>query len=372
MKDTFSLFPKKHLLPYDGMSITANVWTEAHTYHRQMLNAHQIFMHGSGIITGLEVVASDPADTVVFVLPGAAVDDAGQMIVLTEPVAYDLGKKIDGRLHLLLLHREVKANGEESEESNGPAYLKDEFVIIARPDMVDVPHVELARIFRQSANDPISDAADPNEPQPNTLDLRFRRILCPPPVEQVLAGVCYLGSGAKAGFARGLARAGKALAETASYQMIVDDNVSLDQAALAYRLLYLVGSKGASLSEAQAQILRGFVEAGGKILVDFSEAMDDDKAVVELLKPAGIQVKKVAASDPIYQAPFLFAVPPKGSCAPAGKAAAWSDGNSAVCVNAGYGPVWNGQTTAAPLERSEIRDATEWGVNLLVNLLNQA
>ena len=86
-EDLLKIFPDKWIKPVDGLAVTAEVWEEAHDHHRQGQRFHAILHHGSGVITGLEVMASDPPDTSVYILPGVAVDPAGQTIVLPQPVA---------------------------------------------------------------------------------------------------------------------------------------------------------------------------------------------------------------------------------------------------------------------------------------------
>ena len=84
-------FQNARIKPIDGMAVTADVWEKSHDYHRAQQSMHNLFGHGAGIASGLEVLASDPPDNSIYILPGVAFDRAGQMIVLQEPVAYDLG-----------------------------------------------------------------------------------------------------------------------------------------------------------------------------------------------------------------------------------------------------------------------------------------
>lgn len=365
-KNNYSLFPQKKLHPYDGMSINAAVWDEAHNYHAQTQKAHQYFLHGAGIITGLEVVASDPADSVVYILPGAAIDTAGQMIVLAEPVAYDLGQKIEGKLHLLLLHREIKIQAAQDEESNAPAYLQDEYVIIARPDLIDLPHVELARIDRQSTQAPITDALNFHAPQRDSIDLRFRQYVCPPPAEQVLVGVCSLAPSA-AGYAQGLIHLARPLSDQTPYHLIVEDAVPLDPSIFGYRLIYLLAGRSSKFNKEQADVLHTYLENGGRLLVEFCEPIEE-KDVANLMKSAGIQVDPLTASHPLYQSPYLFFALPDGS-QPANKCALWSWGASVICSSGGYGSLWSGQSAPS---RGVLRDALEWGVNMVNYLLSHA
>src|SRR5690606_6939207 len=99
-REALSIFPHKRIRAVDGMAVTAEVWEEAHDYHRQLNRLHTVLHHGAGIVTGLEVIASDPPDNSVYLLPGLAVDSVGQTIVVPEPRAYDLGNA-EGRLYLI-------------------------------------------------------------------------------------------------------------------------------------------------------------------------------------------------------------------------------------------------------------------------------
>ena len=369
MKDNYDLFPKKNILPFNGMSINADVWREAHNYHMEIQNAHQYFVHGSGIVYGLEVVASDPPDSVIYVLPGVAIDTAGQMIVLPEPVAYDLGAKIDGNLRLLLLHREVKSKPDGSGDSHAQVYMQAEYIIVARPDLVEAPHVELARIFRKSVKDAINDADDPDAPQPNAIDLRHRIRICPPPAELASVGVCTLGSVPEMDYSRGLINLAKPLSEDSPYNLVVENNVLLDKEVFKLSALYLVATRNAKLTKKQADTLQTYLENGGRVLLEFCERIDDD-IPADLLKPAAIKISKVPFSHPLYQTPHLFLAPPPGST-PQEDLALWYGAPGVLCTNAGYGGIWSGQIQQQPaVTRSVVRDAIEWGVNLFNFLIS--
>lgn len=362
MKSNLKLYPQKKIQPFDGMSITAEVWSEAHSYHTQTLNAHQHLLHGAGIVTGLEVVASDPANSIVFILPGAAVDSAGQMIVLPEAVAYDLGQKMEGKLRLLMLHREMKTQAENG-ESNAPAYVQDEFVIVARAETPDLPFVELARLERGDPHQAIHDAVDPYRPRVNEIDLRFRQNVCPPVVEPVLTGVCSLGKPAPA-YTQGVIHLADALAGQTRFRLIVEDAIPLDAGLLRFGLIFLTIAEAAKLSQEQANALRTYLENGGKLLVDFDGKMTGEE-ISGLLRPAGIVLEKLTPAHAAYQKPNLFFFPPIA------ESQLWSWGGVVVCASGGYGALWSGQAPREQLSRGMLRDALEWGVNLVNYLLRQ-
>jgi hypothetical protein len=296
-----------------------------------------------------------------------AVDNAGRMIVLSEAVAYDLGEKISGRLHLDLVYREVKIQESKTPENNLPAFMQDEYIIVARSEPLEAPHVEIARIHRDQPHATIQDAADPSAPGINAIDLRYRMVVCPPPVEQVLAGVCLLSQGSSLPYAQALNNLSAPLASAAPYHLIVEDQVPLQKGVFDFALLYLIADAQTRFSPAQAELLQAYVQNGGKVLAEFCEPVGDEVPAA-LFKSAGIPLAKIPAAHPIYRAPHLFIHAPQGSMPKA--SGSHSYGNPGVlCSTAGYGVIWSGAVQQPEFTREVVRSAVEWGVNLLTFLL---
>ena len=86
--NALTIFPRKRIKAYDGMTVTADIWAQAHDEHRNARRAHDVIFHQPGIVSGLTVQANDPPDQYVFISPGVGVDPSGNIIVLTESVAY--------------------------------------------------------------------------------------------------------------------------------------------------------------------------------------------------------------------------------------------------------------------------------------------
>ena len=74
IEELLNSYPLKRIKPSDGLAITAEVWEEAHEYHRHNHRYHTMLGHGPGILSGLEVIASDPPDTSIYISPGVAID----------------------------------------------------------------------------------------------------------------------------------------------------------------------------------------------------------------------------------------------------------------------------------------------------------
>ncbi|HRV96226.1 MAG TPA: hypothetical protein P5526_29000, partial [Anaerolineae bacterium] len=195
-------YPLKRINPFDGMAITSDVWQEAHDFHRRSHSFLTMLSHGSGIVVGLEVMASDPPDTSVYILPGVAIDPMGQVIVLPQPVSYDIGDDLAGQIYLLIGYHESRprsANGSQGEGE--PLYVHTEFSITAQSELPDAPRVELARINRSSRTSIFKDARNPADPGPDEIDLRNRRNVGAPPTVSI--AVCYLGQVAPKKHGRG-------------------------------------------------------------------------------------------------------------------------------------------------------------------------
>jgi hypothetical protein len=375
-ENLLKLFPKKRVQPYDGMAITAQVWEAAHTTHARMQQSHNLFFHGAGILTGLEVIASDPPDRIVYILPGVAVDPYGQVIVLSDPVAYDLGEEVEGMLYLLLSRRESKlSSGQES--SGEAAYVQDEFLITARSSFPESPVIELARFQRQTRTSALNDAADPQRPLPNQIDLRYRAGLQTVAERLLSAAVIYLGKGKEHPYGLGLSRLSNELrhmpfaAQPGSpastlVHLIVEDNLQLDPGVLGYNLICLVGRDKFQISASQLKGLQGYLERGGTVLL---EALDDTSksAFVDLAFQLGLKLGSPSAGHPLLENPFLFAAPPAGYEARA--EVLTGDANDQpggfILSTANYGGLWSGKGRERAPSREEIRSAFEWGANLM-------
>ena len=362
MKNTATLdkFPKKHIKPYDGMSITAETWAEAHEEHRLAKEAHNLSLHGSGIISGLEVAANDPPDQYVFISPGAAIDSAGNVIVLSEPVAYDFGDSAEGSLFLLLAHGEREVGGTNTKAK----YLQYEFVITARPSLPKRPTVELARVTLKKAGNSIKDADDENHPASEMLDLRFRNVIAPK--EQHSVRVLVLGLGAKTSdIVAGWDHLARATEQLSAYKLIVDAALTLPENLDAYDLVYLGCQGGFSLKAAMVKNLSKFLARGKSLFIEALNVAAEEHCQ-NLLEKVKLNPKKVKKDAPLLSQPFLFNTPPEGF-----SGTQVEGEKNVVYTSAAYSLAWSGHTKAGASSRADIRASHEWGVNIIQHLLNK-
>ncbi len=270
-EEALQQFPLKKIKANNGMAVTAEVWEEAHEYHTNQQRLHALFSHGPGIISGLDVIASDPPDTSVYILPGIAVDTTGQVIVLPQPVSYDIGDEMEGLLYVLLSYGESRPRpADGAGQADGVMYVHTEFSIFARTTLPGTPVVELARVQRHSREAAFHDAENPSNPGANEIDLRFRQEVGAP--RETTVAVCYLGEGDKQ-HGRGASYLARALNYSGRYRVLINDDVAVAPGVEKNTLIYLIGTGKFELSRGQINGLTNYVQKGhGTLLIEASNA----------------------------------------------------------------------------------------------------
>jgi hypothetical protein len=366
MKD----YPTRRMHPVDGMAVSAKVWEEAHSYHRLQERFHAQFGHGPGILAGLNIIASDPPDVSVYVLPGAAIDPQGFAISLPDPLNYDLGQAAEGLVYLLLSYDESQPRAMESQgQEVAPLYVQTGFTIEARPALPDTPHVELARIWHENRQAPVRDAKDPAHPGLNEIDLRFRSELQVLRPQIARIGVWYTGS-ASPRHGRGAQNLASALSRRDGRRVWVDDGIG-NQDLGAYTLVYLVAQGGFNLDASEVRALADYIKSGGTVFFEScrhdipGETPAADKAFVDALSAAGFKLDDLSADHALMNGPNFFATLPAGFEA----RGSLRQGRGVVFSTQDYGCIWQGERRSGPASREEIRSAMEWGDNLLTYAL---
>ena len=359
-------YPTRRMYPVDGMAVSAKVWEEAHGYHRLQERFHAQFGHGPGILAGLNIIASDPPDVSVYVLPGAAIDPHGHAISLAEPLNYDLGQAAEGLIHLLLSYDESPPRAMESQgQEVPPLYVQTGFTIEARPALPDTPYVELARVWHENRQAPIRDAKDPAHPGLNEIDLRFRSQLLVLQPEIVRIGVWYTGT-ATPRHGRGAQNLATGLSQRNGRRVWMDEGISSSDLG-AYTLVFLVAQGRFSLSATETRALTDYLEAGGTVFFEScrhdaaGETPAADAAFVEMLGGAGLKLDDLLPGQPLLSAPHFFATLPPGFEA----RGTLRQGRGVVFSTQDFGCLWQGERRSGPASREEIRSAMEWGENLI-------
>jgi hypothetical protein len=361
--------PTRRIKPVDGLAVTAAVWEEAHDYHRLRQRFHNLLGHGPGIVAGLEVIASDPPDTSVYVLPGVAIGPGGELVVLAEPVAYDIAAA-QGPLHVLLSYGEGPPRaGGGPDQGSEILYVHAEFGIEARLNPAGDSGVELARIRRRERQAPIADAQDPEHPATNEIDQRFRREIGAHSQEAASMAICYAGQPQNERHCHGADALGRAMRHGGKIPLWVDDDLPLDPELASYTLVYLVGQGSFELTADQMNALYTYLQGSGTLFIESCRqdlrAGDppSDAAFFGLLDSLGIRLEAVPPGHPLLTDPYLFAAPPPGFAAEGERKLLAGDG--VVFSNYDYGCLWQGERHGGPPTREEIRAALEWGSNLV-------
>jgi hypothetical protein len=373
------IYPAKRVSPYDGMAVTARVWAEAHEYHRQCRQLDALFQHGAGILAGLEVIASDPPDSTVYVLPGIAVDTVGQVIVVQEPIAFDAAGA-QGLLHLLLTYGESQPRMEAGDDA-GPLYVHDEFGLEAQLEVPQSACVELARVRRTDRAAPLVDAPEPSQPGPNEIDLRYRREARATLPAVASIGVSYLGEGDGAAHGRGAANLARIVRRLETVRAWVDVGVGLDVGVEPYTLLYLVGCGPFQLEQRPMQALYEYLQGGGTVYIESCRRATEegdppaDASFRDLLASLGVQLSELPAGHALFEDPYLFGALPAGfetADARTLSLGGLADGAGSVVMSTyDYGCLWAGERRGGPATREEIRAALEWGTNLIAYALQR-
>ena len=106
--DPKTLFQLSRLRPFEGLALTARDLTDEQTYHRRNLQRHVLYMHGHGIVQGLQVEIEQRKDRYFAVIQaGYGITRFGQGVLLPEAAAVPLEvPKVDGEYMLWLFHVE--------------------------------------------------------------------------------------------------------------------------------------------------------------------------------------------------------------------------------------------------------------------------
>lgn len=107
--DPKEIFLLSRLRPFEGMALTFKDLLDEQTYHRRNLQRHALYMHGHGIVQGLQVEMEQRKDKYVAVIQaGYGITRLGQGVILPEAVAVPLEiPRQDGEYMLWLFHVEA-------------------------------------------------------------------------------------------------------------------------------------------------------------------------------------------------------------------------------------------------------------------------
>lgn len=357
----------KRVNPFMGLMIDAQTWLDSHDYHRYAEQAHGLALHGWGIVSGLEVDATDPTDRAVWIRPGVAIDPEGRLIIVAQPFRYQISTPEKGLYYLVLMFREIPSDPMLSIEdgSERPSRLLEAYAIYERDQLPDQAHIELARLVLSDGKGAVKDATDPVNPKPNEIDKRYREQAAIRPGARTTVGVWKpsdvvdtLGH-----HIAGPTRLLSALGGSLDWRLRRRDQPEAAENPLSADLLLMPVTAQTTLDDNERKQLGAFLDGGGVLLVEACASKsggDASKAMATVAQAVKRQPKPVARDHQLLTARHIFSAPPPGATT-----GQLLEGDGLVVSTADYACAWNGGLPDKPLDRATIRATVEFAENLL-------
>jgi hypothetical protein len=386
-------FQLKRINPFPGLTIDADMWQEAHSYHRDQQRLHILAFHKVGIVEGLEVIANNPPDRSVVIQPGMAVDPEGNAIIVPQPQHYQLQTRNKGTIYLVIQFREVSAEPYQPPEGGQPTRILEAYRIRETEKLPDETHLELARIDFGPGEEVIRDAKTKSNPGKNEINLGYRQdaksaapMLAPQVVpektdaavskitshaqETVTVGHVALGAASKDLHCAGWRNLIREINRQDKLVASLSENISLSKNINRYTLIYLTGNGSFEFTTEEQTALGSFLQSGGIIFGEgcFEEQDEtESKGVKEfglafnrLASQLNCKLEIVQRGHPLLSTVNIFSEAPQGA-APA----MVLEGGHMVYSGSDYGCAWQGGHQEEPLPRDIIRNSFEMGTNIV-------
>jgi hypothetical protein len=407
--------------PYQGLMIDAAVWQDAHEYHRNQMRLHHLALHGWGIVQGLEIDVA--ADNALTIRPGVAIDPNGNFVIVNQATPFHVETREAGAVYLVLQFREVLTGPTQIgiEGMGPPTRIAEVYQIQQRERASEEPSIELARIDFDPKGKPISLPANPERPGKNEIDLRHRPRLghsapttsnlllmaaaeaeplaatqvavaqssgdhnsrpgpaavttaapststaAAPARRLTMALARHAGDGWDLHLA-GLANLSREIGATFGINVPAPLTLAVADAE-AVDVLYFSGQSRLQLSDADVAAAARLLGLGGMLVAEGCASGPNGDAgarefalsFVELADRLGRQLSDVQRGHALMNSRHVFAIVPAG----ARERARVLEANGIVYSDADYGCAWQGGPSDRPLVRGVIRDALEFGINIV-------
>jgi len=254
-------------------------------------------------------------------------------------------------------------------QEDAPLYVQYQYTLEAVTALPPTPHVELARIWRRDSRAPIIVAKDPKHPRSNEIDLRFRHLVGHQETREANIGVISLRGTDGARHGEGMANLASSVNLSGIGRIMVDRGVPLAGDLSPYDMIYLVGRDQVQLTNDEMTALYGYWQDGGMIFYEGCRATQSvgdppaDNTFIGLAHAFGQTLQPIESSHTLFSSPYLFAQPPVGFETQGSPNLRVAEG--ILMSTYDYGCLWRGERRGRPAQRAEIRDAQEWGANLL-------
>ncbi|MCY7323612.1 MAG: DUF4159 domain-containing protein [Phormidesmis sp. CAN_BIN36] len=384
--------PLKRLHVYDGLMMNSRRWQMADHYHRQRQNLQFQSLHQPGIVCGLGVRMIAPPDHLdqdsktqfphwLEIEPGIAIDATGNPIIVDPDTdrTYPIVARPSGRrltLYIVISYAEPQSIPQSNEET-----LREWFRVDQVTETPNAHQVELCRI---ELIDPVQLAlpSDWFAPGVNQLDFRHRRSTQPRSQGVVRAGQIKPGHDSDAAsdlatytiHQQNRANLSELMQSAFSlYPALRGDAevaiVNLGENLANYDFLYWPdAARPEQLTRNEWTALSNYLQAGGGLLIETS-AIDHNSQfnqIQQLLQQnltaetiSLVAWEQLPRQHLLRRSPFLF-----GALPTVHHPIQVYNSGGIILIEGRLSPVW-GLTETLQLKRSEIREAQEFGINLL-------
>ena len=359
-------FALQRVAAHDGLAIDAGTWTDAHAYHQTAQRFHARVLHGTGIVAGLRVVATEPASRAVILQPGVAIDHDGNVVRVPQPLRLEIPSAEPGALCLALRFAESPV---DAGNGNPPNRVAEAYQFLAYPPPVPPLDVEVARIDIQDARSSIGPAADEWEPAAGEIDMRFRRELRPQTTDTLTIGQLALADQSLNGIHRlGLINLVHDLAATAPFVTQFIGDVKAEDAAGQCDLLYISGAGEWRPTPREGAHVLAYLRGGGIAFAEPCAELESKKqengrfvsSFQRLMSDLKYGLTELSPSHRLFRSRYVFGLPPEGA-----SGHAKISGRDNIILNPNdYGCCMQGGMTGTPLGREIIRGATEFATNV--------
>ena len=392
--DDITKFQLKRINPFQGLVIDADTWRDAHNYHRDQQRLHVLTFHRTGIIEGLEVTASNPPDLSVTIQSGVAIEPEGNVIIVPQAQRYQLQTRQKGTIYLVIQFREIPTEPYQPPESGQPTRILEAYRIQEREKLPAEPHLELARIDFDPAEEAIRDAKAPSNPGKNEINLSFQqKATSGAPVAQaapektstttkakevaqptatIIVGHAVVGGASGDLHSSGWKNLIREINRQDSLVANFEENIPLDKDINRCTMLYLTGSSGFELTTEQQAVLGDFLQSGGVIFGEGCPAGQEESpskggkefglAFNQLASQFKCKLETVQRGHRLLSAAHVFADVPQGA-----EPGMLLEGGHMVYSGSDYGCAWQGGHQDHPLSRDIIRSSFEMGTNIITH-----
>ena len=367
--------PAKRLIPHRGMSVDDHTWTDAHDYHRYQQLSHSLWVHGPGIVGGLEVTATGLEDNSIMVHPGMAIDENGTGIVVREPQLIPITSYRSETIYIIVQSREI----EESDPNHAghglaiePTYILEVYRGLATNSLPNEAFLELARIQLSGSGHPVTAAADRRIPSQDEIDLRYRRCVTSRSLGNARVGIAAIEADLDGHpvHTKGLIDLLDGVNGSTNYSVDFYGYINITDIPEQLTLLMMAGYSSFDITEDMTQSLKTFLSRGGVIFgescVKKSDDTQDSGGFKESFNDLAVfldrQLVPVENGHPVLGSLHKFSSPPAGVRG----TDMMVSGDGIFFNDSDYGCLWEAGVSGDNGSRESIRSTVELGVNVVV------